>query len=172
MKWERSITIVRAYYYAACKRMENTGKVDSIPGGFMPRGNIQKAVIDKNVMCVCSICGIRQRMPSKHVYYYRSPEHHNHYVLSFAFGFDREEDVYQFALSFPYSYSRYQAHAEETLYRSSIKIGLESIDVGGDAKEKRRSASKSWSQYKLTKQVALSRARETEHSCDDYDVCW
>lgn len=57
------------------------------------------------------IC-FRQRMPGKHVYYYRSPEHGNHYVLSFAFGFDREEDVYQFALSFPYSYSRCQAHAE------------------------------------------------------------
>ncbi|XP_059468495.1 cytosolic carboxypeptidase 6 [Neocloeon triangulifer] len=53
-----------------------------------------------------------QRMSSKHVYYYRSPEHHNHFILSFAFGFDREEDVYQFALSFPYSYSRCQAHAD------------------------------------------------------------
>jgi len=46
------------------------------------------------------------------VYYYRSPEHQNHYVLSFAFGFDREEDVYQFAFSYPYSYSRCQAHLE------------------------------------------------------------
>ncbi|CAB3361445.1 Hypothetical predicted protein [Cloeon dipterum] len=53
-----------------------------------------------------------QRMPGTHVYYYRSPEHQNHYVLSFAFGFDREEDVYQFALCFPYSYSRCQAHAD------------------------------------------------------------
>ncbi|XP_069693736.1 cytosolic carboxypeptidase 6 [Periplaneta americana] len=53
-----------------------------------------------------------QRMPNKYVYYYRSPEHQNHYVLSFAFGFDREEDVYQFAFSYPYSYSRCQAHLE------------------------------------------------------------
>ncbi|KAG8231731.1 hypothetical protein J437_LFUL011610 [Ladona fulva] len=52
-------------------------------------------------------------MPNKHVYYYRSPQHQNHYVLSFAFGFDREEDVYQFAFSYPYSYSRCQAHLEQ-----------------------------------------------------------
>ncbi|XP_068082108.1 cytosolic carboxypeptidase 6 [Anabrus simplex] len=53
-----------------------------------------------------------QRMPNKHVFYYRSPEHRNHYVLSFAFGFDREDDVYQFAFSYPYSYSRCQAHLD------------------------------------------------------------
>ncbi|XP_033607460.1 cytosolic carboxypeptidase 6-like, partial [Cryptotermes secundus] len=53
-----------------------------------------------------------QRIPNKYVYYYRSPEHQNHYVLSFAFGFDREEDVYQFAFSYPYSYSRCQGHLE------------------------------------------------------------
>ncbi|XP_021922718.1 cytosolic carboxypeptidase 6 isoform X2 [Zootermopsis nevadensis] len=53
-----------------------------------------------------------QRIPNKYVYYYRSPEHQNHYVLSFAFGFDREEDVYQFAFNYPYSYSRCQAHLQ------------------------------------------------------------
>ncbi|XP_047103655.1 cytosolic carboxypeptidase 6 [Schistocerca piceifrons] len=53
-----------------------------------------------------------QRMPNKHVYYYRSPEHQQQHVLSFAFAFDREEDVYQFALTYPYSYSRCQAHLD------------------------------------------------------------
>nr|CAD7194974.1 unnamed protein product [Timema douglasi] len=54
----------------------------------------------------------RQRMPNKYVYYYRSPQHQNHYVLSFAFAFDREEDVYQFAFSYPYSYSKCQVHLD------------------------------------------------------------
>ncbi|XP_046986035.1 cytosolic carboxypeptidase 6-like [Schistocerca americana] len=61
--------------------------------------------IDGTVCC-------RQRMPNKHVYYYRSPEHQQQHVLSFAFAFDREEDVYQFALTYPYSYSRCQAHLD------------------------------------------------------------
>ena len=42
------------------------------------------------------------------MYYYRSPEHSNHYVLSMAFAFDLDEpgEKYYFALCFPYSYSR------------------------------------------------------------------
>lgn len=31
-------------------------------------------------------------------------------MLSFAFIFDREDDIYQFALNYPYSYSRLQAY--------------------------------------------------------------
>ncbi len=42
----------------------------------------------------------------KQVYYYRSPEHSNNCVLSFAFAFDKEDEKYFFAMSFPYSYSR------------------------------------------------------------------
>ncbi|KAM7361346.1 cytosolic carboxypeptidase 6 isoform 2-T2 [Cochliomyia hominivorax] len=51
-----------------------------------------------------------QRLPKKNVFYYRSPLHQNHYVLSFAFSFDKEDDVYQFALAPPYSYSRMQSY--------------------------------------------------------------
>ncbi|XP_058978180.1 cytosolic carboxypeptidase 6 isoform X1 [Musca domestica] len=51
-----------------------------------------------------------QRLPKKHVFYYRSPHHQNHYVLSFVFCFDKEDDVYQFALAPPYSYSRLQSY--------------------------------------------------------------
>lgn len=51
-----------------------------------------------------------QRLPKEHVFYYKSPIHKNHHVLSFAFFFDREDDVYQFALNYPYSYSRLQAY--------------------------------------------------------------
>lgn len=51
-----------------------------------------------------------QRLPKKHVFYYKSPTHQNHYVLSFTFAFDREDEVYQFALAPPYSYSRLQSY--------------------------------------------------------------
>ncbi|XP_037091173.1 cytosolic carboxypeptidase 6-like [Pollicipes pollicipes] len=54
-----------------------------------------------------------QRMSKKHVYYHRSPEHRNNFILSFAFAFDREEDVYQFSICFPYSYSRLQMYLTE-----------------------------------------------------------
>ena len=52
----------------------------------------------------------RQRIPSKNVFYYRSPEHNKNYVLTIAFAFDKEKDVYHFAYSYPYSYSRLQAY--------------------------------------------------------------
>lgn len=44
------------------------------------------------------------------MFYYRSPVHQNHYVLSFAFAFDREDEIYQFAIAPPYSFSRLQAY--------------------------------------------------------------
>ena len=49
-----------------------------------------------------------QRMPSRHVFYYRSNNHNNNYVLSFAFCFDKEDEVYQFAMCQPFSYSRHK----------------------------------------------------------------
>lgn len=51
-----------------------------------------------------------QRLPRNHVFYYRSPVHQNHYVLSFAFAFEKEDEVYQFAAAPPYSFSRLQAY--------------------------------------------------------------
>ena len=55
----------------------------------------------------------RQRLPARNVFYHRSAEHRGHCILSFAFAFDREEDVYQFSVCFPYSYSRLQLHLSE-----------------------------------------------------------
>lgn len=52
----------------------------------------------------------RQRLPRQHVFYYRSPVHQNHYVLSFAFAFEKEDEVYQFAVAPPYSFSRLQSY--------------------------------------------------------------
>ncbi|XP_031625666.1 cytosolic carboxypeptidase 6 isoform X2 [Contarinia nasturtii] len=51
-----------------------------------------------------------QRIPKHHVFYYRSPVHQNHYVLSFAFAFEKEDEIYQFAVAPPFSYSRLQAY--------------------------------------------------------------
>jgi cytosolic carboxypeptidase protein 6 len=51
-----------------------------------------------------------QRIAKSNVYYYKSVMHKNHYVLSFSFAFDREDEVFQFCLSFPYSYSRLQSY--------------------------------------------------------------
>lgn len=60
----------------------------------------------------------RQRLPTSHVFYYRSPIHQNHYVLSFAFAFEKEDEVYQFAIAPPYSFSRLQSYLSviETRY--------------------------------------------------------
>ncbi|XP_060516211.1 cytosolic carboxypeptidase 6 [Cylas formicarius] len=50
-----------------------------------------------------------QRIPKKYVFYHKSLAHQGNYILSFCFGFDREDDVFQFALAPPYSYSKLQA---------------------------------------------------------------
>ncbi|KAB0801265.1 hypothetical protein PPYR_05619 [Photinus pyralis] len=51
-----------------------------------------------------------QRIPKTDVFYQRSLTHHGHYVLSFAFAFDREDEVFQFSIAAPYSYSKLQAY--------------------------------------------------------------
>ncbi|KAM6327058.1 cytosolic carboxypeptidase 6-like isoform 2-T2 [Podargus strigoides] len=60
-----------------------------------------------------------QRIPSKSVYYYRCPDHRKNYVMSFAFCFDREEDTYQFAYCYPYTYTRLQ-HYLDNLQRRNM----------------------------------------------------
>ena len=52
----------------------------------------------------------RTRIPRDQVYYHRSIEYYNGVqdLFSFNFCFDIETDVYQFALAFPYSYTRLQ----------------------------------------------------------------
>lgn len=65
-----------------------------------------------------------QRMSKTNVFYYRSNSHQNHYVLSFSFTFDKEDDVYQFAVTSPYSYSKLQSYLQciELRYKSSNKL--------------------------------------------------
>ncbi|XP_035863139.1 cytosolic carboxypeptidase 6 isoform X1 [Sander lucioperca] len=60
-----------------------------------------------------------QRLPAKNVYYYRCPDHRRNYVMSFAFCFDQEDDVYQFAYCYPYTYSRLQ-HYLASLERRNL----------------------------------------------------
>ncbi|KAG8469480.1 hypothetical protein KFE25_005935 [Diacronema lutheri] len=48
-----------------------------------------------------------ERLPDKHVYYYRSPRHDGAYVLSVALAFDRAE-TYHFAYCYPYTYGALQ----------------------------------------------------------------
>ncbi|KAK0086156.1 hypothetical protein PV325_003694 [Microctonus aethiopoides] len=82
-----------------------------------------------------------QRIPHKQVYYYKSPHHQNHHVLTFTFNFDREDDVYQFALTYPYSYTRCLGYLDnlctkcsavkrETLTSSIQKRKVELITIG------------------------------------------
>jgi hypothetical protein len=54
----------------------------------------------------------RQRLPTRNVFYYRCPDHRKNYVMSFTFCFDREDDVYQFAYSFPYTYTKLQNYLD------------------------------------------------------------
>ncbi|KAF6216574.1 hypothetical protein GE061_000917 [Apolygus lucorum] len=53
-----------------------------------------------------------QRMPNNNVFYHSSPYHNNNYVLSLAFNFDKEDDVYEFAFCYPYSYTKCQAYLD------------------------------------------------------------
>ena len=60
-----------------------------------------------------------QRIKTSQVYYYTSPEHDEQMVLSIAFSFDRENETYSFALSYPYSYTRLCAILKRLSKRTS-----------------------------------------------------
>ncbi|XP_023345018.1 cytosolic carboxypeptidase 6 [Eurytemora carolleeae] len=68
-----------------------------------------------------------QRIPRENVYYYKSPEHSNNFVLSFAFAFDRDEERYQFSCCYPYSYSRLQLYIDEILAKKPTLVTREVI---------------------------------------------
>lgn len=50
-----------------------------------------------------------QRLPTRNIFYYKSARHKAPYLLSFLFAFDEEEDTYEFAFCYPYSYADLQA---------------------------------------------------------------
>jgi len=68
-----------------------------------------------------------QRIPAKNVFYYRSPDHHKNYVMSFAFAFDKESDVYQFSYCYPYTYNRLQTYLHEIEKKNFDYIKIERI---------------------------------------------
>ena len=68
-----------------------------------------------------------QRMPKQNVFYYKSPLHHEHFVLSFAFSFDREDERYSFALAQPYSLSRYDIYVENLLNEQFDFLQVETL---------------------------------------------
>ncbi|XP_063723535.1 cytosolic carboxypeptidase 6-like [Symsagittifera roscoffensis] len=68
-----------------------------------------------------------QRLPTKNVYYYKCPDHHKNYVMSFAFCFDRQKDTYQFAYCFPYTYTRLQAHLDAIEKKKYSYVKRESL---------------------------------------------
>ncbi|XP_019904656.2 cytosolic carboxypeptidase 6 isoform X2 [Esox lucius] len=84
-----------------------------------------------------------QRLPAKNVYYYRCPDHRRNYVMSFAFCFDREDDVYQFAYCYPYTYSRLQ-HYLDSLERRNLdylqreQLGLSVTSTESTDQQQRR----------------------------------
>lgn len=47
-------------------------------------------------------------LPDRQCFYYRCPRHRRNFVMSFLFVFDRDDDIYYFAYSFPYTYSDLQ----------------------------------------------------------------
>lgn len=51
-------------------------------------------------------------MPTTQVFYHQSPHHGDRYILSLALNFDVEEDVYQVALTYPYSFSKLQFYLD------------------------------------------------------------
>ena len=68
-----------------------------------------------------------QRMQRQFVFYYESPLHSDHFVLSFAFSFDREDERYSFALAQPFSLSRYNLYLEAILAAQHSFLRCETI---------------------------------------------
>jgi murein tripeptide amidase MpaA len=66
-------------------------------------------------------------MPRENVFYYKSPLHHDHSVLSFAFSFDREDERYSFALAQPYSLARYNEHVKYILNKNLAYVSVDTI---------------------------------------------
>ena len=63
-------------------------------------------------------CYIRQRLPTRAVYYYKpqNAAKSDGYTLSFVFVFDRDQDTYFFAYCFPYTYPSVHNSALVTLW--------------------------------------------------------
>ncbi|VDL96832.1 unnamed protein product [Schistocephalus solidus] len=72
---------------------------------------------------------IRCRIPRKNVFYYRSPEHENNYILSFAICFDREDDIYYFCYCYPYTYTQLQRYLKRISQTHSLVVKRELLGM-------------------------------------------
>ncbi|EDV22329.1 uncharacterized protein TRIADDRAFT_28493 [Trichoplax adhaerens] len=67
------------------------------------------------------------RLSAKNAFYYRSPDHDNNYVMSFAVVLDKENEEYSFAYCYPYSYSKLQRYLDAIEARSLRYVRRECI---------------------------------------------
>ena len=81
------------------------------PWSNLPAVNAGKSTVRRECLCQLRLLA-RQRVSPRNVFYYRCPDHRKNYVMSFVFCFDREDDIYQFAYSFPYSYTKLQNYLD------------------------------------------------------------
>jgi len=58
-----------------------------------------------------------ERLPPEAALYYKDTMRKKGYVMSFAFTFDKPDDVYEFAYSFPYSFTKLQTYLNEVTAR-------------------------------------------------------
>ena len=68
-----------------------------------------------------------ERVPPHLVFFYRSPEHGNRYVLTFVFQFPSPHDRYQFAYSYPYTYSRLTAYLKQLCALSPAHLSVDRL---------------------------------------------
>ncbi|VDK81452.1 unnamed protein product [Dibothriocephalus latus] len=71
----------------------------------------------------------RCRIPRKNVFYYRSTEHENNFILSFAVCFDREDDIYYFCYCYPYTYTQLQRYINRISQMHSVIVKRELLGM-------------------------------------------
>ncbi|TKS74581.1 Cytosolic carboxypeptidase 6 [Collichthys lucidus] len=103
----------------------------------------------------------RQRLPAKNVYYYRCPDHRRNYVMSFAFCFDREDDVYQFAYCYPYTYSRLQHYLASLERRNLPYLQREQLGLSVVSSEVGLVSSKSFEESLLASHPSLGKGSDS-----------
>jgi hypothetical protein len=77
---------------------------------FVAGGGVVVVVVVVVVTFWAFCVALRERLPAQNVYWFKCPRHKKRYCLSFLFQFDRPDDEYFFAYSFPYTYTRLQKY--------------------------------------------------------------
>ncbi|XP_077295000.1 cytosolic carboxypeptidase 6-like isoform X2 [Arctopsyche grandis] len=78
-----------------------------------------------------------QRLMRRNVFYHRSIYHRFRHILSFSFAFDREEDVYHFAMAVPYSYNKLQTYLDLWIRKAKhLKNAVDKQIIGKSVQKK------------------------------------